>query len=621
MTKTRNISDLLDANGDVKSGALDNVANAVAPTRHSIRPSLNLDFANSKALDPRITFTRASNATYYDGYTSVKAEENLLKYSQEFDNAEWNKNSVTVTANDTTAPDGTTTAELITENVTGSLTGIYITQDINAVIGNEYTVSVFAKRNGRDCQIAFGGGDVTGNPYANFDLSTGTLGTTSGTITASITDAGNSWYRCSATITSAVTSLLVIFVPSTSTSAIRLSSHIGDGTSGIYLWGAQVEQRDSLTAYTPTTDAPITKYQPVLQTAINNTARFDHNPTTGESLGLLIEESRTNLIPYSEEFDNAVWTKGNATITANTIIAPDGTLTGDKLVENTATSTHGVQKTGIAVTVGVTYTMSAFIKKGERTTATISCSTSRLQMNTTFDLEAGTVVSSSASSSTITNVGNGWYRVTATNTLTSAGAVAPFILLQTFSPYTGDGYSGIYIWGIQLEAGSFPTSYIKTTASQVTRSVDDAKILDITDWYNYNEGTIYAEAIGEATNEDSAIFGFDDGTANNQIHVGFKDDAIRTYCITNNSTQSVLSTSYDGSLVKVATTHSTNDVAFTANGISTLTDTAQIMPNVTQVGIGNRAYQNTFSLTGTIKKIAYYPKKLTDNEIIDLTEE
>jgi hypothetical protein len=122
MTKTRNISDLLDANGDVKSGALDNVTNAVAPTRHSIRPSLNLDFANSKVLDPRITFTRASNATYYDGYTSVKAEENLIKYSQEFDNAVWVKSQSAITANNIAAPDGTQTADKLRGTVTGTST-------------------------------------------------------------------------------------------------------------------------------------------------------------------------------------------------------------------------------------------------------------------------------------------------------------------------------------------------------------------------------------------------------------------------------------------------------------------------------------------------------------------
>jgi len=85
-------------------------------SRHSIRPSLNLDFANSKALDPRITFSRTSNATYYDGYTTVKAEENLVKYSQDFNNAYWLKEAATVTANSTSAPDGTTTAELLLEN-------------------------------------------------------------------------------------------------------------------------------------------------------------------------------------------------------------------------------------------------------------------------------------------------------------------------------------------------------------------------------------------------------------------------------------------------------------------------------------------------------------------------
>jgi hypothetical protein len=119
----------------------------VAPTRHSIRPSLNLDFANSKVLDPRITFTRASNATYYDGYTSVKAEENLLEYSQEFGNADWLKLRATITSNLTTAPDGTTTADTLFENTDTNSHGIY--DSFTHISGKVYTHSIFVKANGR----------------------------------------------------------------------------------------------------------------------------------------------------------------------------------------------------------------------------------------------------------------------------------------------------------------------------------------------------------------------------------------------------------------------------------------------------------------------------------------
>ena len=199
MTKTRNISDLLDVNGDVKSGALDNVANAVAPTRHSIRPSLNLDFANSKELDPRITFTRASNATYYDGYTSVKAEENLI-YPSIPSSSGYSVLNSTLTTNNTTSPDGTTTATLMTASSgTGIIPYIEVSNS-NSTSTVVFTHSIFAKAGTHNyVQLSI---NSQSSFFANFDLSTGSVGTTGGGVTTSITNVGNSWYRISMTFTS-----------------------------------------------------------------------------------------------------------------------------------------------------------------------------------------------------------------------------------------------------------------------------------------------------------------------------------------------------------------------------------------------------------------------------------
>jgi hypothetical protein len=277
MTKTRNISDLLDANGDVKSGALDNVTNAIAPTRHSIRPSLNLDFANSKVLDPRITFTRASNATYYDGYTTAKAEENLLTYSQEFDNAAWVKTGASITANDTTAPDGTTTAELLYP-VSSTC---YIAQAKNTN-GNPIVISVYAKAQNKSVVYLFHY-NAAGYGAYYLDTSDGSTSSISGSVTTgtmTATDVGNGWYRFSVYFSSSFGSNANFGIGvSNAKGSITVTPN---STDGIHLWGAQLEQRDSLTAYTPTTTQPITNYVPVLQTAGNNVARFDHNPTTGE---------------------------------------------------------------------------------------------------------------------------------------------------------------------------------------------------------------------------------------------------------------------------------------------------------------------------------------------------
>jgi hypothetical protein len=162
-----------------------------------------------------------------------------------------------------------------------------------------------------------------------------------------------------------------------------------------------------------------------------------------------VEEQRTNLLQRSEEFDNAYWTKTNATVTANTVVAPDGTLNGDQLVEDTDTSVHQV---GVSSNVGSAgaHTFSIYAKSAGRSFAVL-----RLEsVSTYFNLSNGTVGTTGAGhTAQITNVGNGWYRCSVTKTLsaaTSSCAVRSATANGTDS-YTGDGYSGIYIWGAQLE--------------------------------------------------------------------------------------------------------------------------------------------------------------------------
>jgi hypothetical protein len=207
-----------------------------------------------------------------------------------------------------------------------------------------------------------------------------------------------------------------------------------------------------VTAYTPTTTQPITNYIPVLQTAPANVARFDHNPVSGESLGLLVEELRTNLVTYSEQFDNAAWRKFRASITPNTIVAPDGTLTGGKLVEDTtASNTHLIDQ-NLTPAVG-TYAWSVYAKAGERSFVRLGFTTASAN-GAYFNLANGTVGTVGAGvTASITAVGNGWYRCVAVRT-TAATSEVPSIGLASAdntNAYTGDGYSGIYIWGAQFE--------------------------------------------------------------------------------------------------------------------------------------------------------------------------
>jgi hypothetical protein len=601
-------------------------------------PSLSLDFANTKVLDPRITFSRPTDAVYYDGKTVTKAEENLLAYSQDFDNDYWPKNSVTIVSNTSVAPDGTTTAEVFSE---GTDTDIHFFRS-PIFSPNTYTFSIYIK----NVDMNFVGLSVHNNNsslYANavFDLTNQTISTSAVGVgfsieATSITESpvGSGWYRCVMTATSSNSTFYPIIYSSNSATAGIIPSFTGTNRTAL-VWGAQLEARDTVTAYTPTTTQAITNYIPTLLTAPSNVARFDHNPVTGESLGLLVEEQRTNLVTYSEEFDNAAWgVKSNSSITANTLVSPDGTLSGDKLVENTASGQHWVGgNTGATITSGVSYTISVYAKQAERGYFQFygDAGGGRLTTGAVFNLTNGTVYSTvSGATSSITSVGNGWYRCSVTATASSTGSSYLYIgLRQNSSPatdsYTGDGYSGIYIWGAQLEAGAFPTSYIKTQASQVTRSADSASMTgtNFSDWYRQDEGTLYVEAFTvEPSGFTAGICGVNDGTVNNSLQLNYSSTYNRLEVNSNGTSQASLDISRSAPNIfgKFSYSAKVNDFIFASDGTLSATDTFGFLPpSVNSFQIGGINIDAIRNLNGCIRKISYYPQRLTNTQLQALT--
>jgi hypothetical protein len=622
---------LASANSASASAA---AASAVAlgnePVRHSVRPSLLLDFANTKTLDPRITYTRASAGTYYDGKTVAKAEENLFQYSQEFDNAYWTKQNSTVTANSTAAPDGTTTADSLVEDVFTAVHRVGRSSVASGVTG-VFTFSFFAKANTRSRVVialsdSVGSGNVN---YACFNLSTGVFdaGATtagSGWSSASVnsTALANSWYLVSITATRTTSGNVAGEIQlDAGTSGTFNNSYAGNGTSGIFIWGAQLEQRSSVTAYQVTTTAAITNYIPALQSAAAGVARFEHNPTTGESLGLEIEEQRTNLLTRSDDFATT-WVAQRATVTSNTIIAPDGTLTGDKLIaDTTASNTHSVYQT-VSVTSGTAYTFSAYGKIGELNRLALRTGSAGFtDAATVFNLSDGTSATatgySAPTSVSMTVVGNGWYRCTITASATSTTTANPYVGVSNGNniAFTGDGYAGIYIWGAQLEAGAFSTSYVPTVASQVTRSADSASMTgtNFSSWYNNQQGTVYIENTF-ASIASQTLTSFMISTGNqitNSVNLyqfaGTNAANIRTTggVNTNFGSYTVVQNTY----YKYAVSWQANSQAISRNGGAVAT---------AAVGIPNNL--DTFSIAnGNIKKFAFYPARLTNAELQGLT--
>jgi hypothetical protein len=270
----------------------------------------------------------------------------------------------------------------------------------------------------------------------------------------------------------------------------------------------------------------------VLLTAAAGQARFDHNPNTGESLGLLVEEQRSNLLTYSEQFNDVSWIKNDSTITANIIVAPDGTLTGEKLVENTANAQHIARKNVSGLSSGATVTISVYAKAAERTSVFLyinETTTSTNRVEAIYNLLTGVVTNTgnfgtfTGASANITLVGNGWYRLSLTGVITNLTSAQFRIGTYDGSAfaYTGDGYSGLYIWGAQLEAGAFATSYIPTVASTITRNADIAIMTgtNFSSWYNASEGTLYLEGEYVAVENFKAGFNFNNTTTSEFISI------------------------------------------------------------------------------------------------------
>lgn len=580
----------------------------------SIAPSLDLNFAGSKTLDPRITFSRASAATYYDGKTVAKAEENLFTLSQEFSNSFWNKYDATVAGSSTTAPDGTLTASKLSEASTASVSK-RIDCTLPSFQSTNYTISIYAKS--AELSYLRITEASTGTARTSwFNVAAGTLGTTSPSHSATIIAVGNGWFRCS-----------IAFLASTVTpgpsfgisNADNVSVYAGNGSDGLHIWGAQLEQRSQVTAYTPTTTQPITNYIPVLQTALAGVPRFDHNPVTGESLGLLVEEQRTNLLNGSEDFTSGYWTvDAGLSVVPSQILAPDGKQTATLLKEDGASSARRLRRNMQQSAAG-DYTVTVYVKfAGRRRFRLIELS--QIGGNVEFDVVAGAVVATSAPArnGTITPVGNGWYRCSATWAFLASTPTNVFINILDDSGtqvYKGNNYSGIYIWGAQLEAGAFATSYIKTEASQVTRAADSASMTgaNFSSWYRQDEGALFVKykvaTVGVAPG--MAIASADNGVAHGiLLYKGLNAASITAY--KGSVAVSIGSISASEFVASVVSYDSTQlSAAGNSTAVQTVTATSYPAPDRFRFG----SNWNGLNLTGYIKRLAYYPKRLTDAQL------
>jgi hypothetical protein len=257
-------------------------------------PTLDLRFASSKNLNDYVSgqnlidFTRGGNGigSYFDAAGILRQSVvNLLQRSEEFDNVYWTKTNSTIVQNAIASPDGRITAAKLNANTTNGIHALR--RDETVLSSTAYTVSFFAKAGEYSFVAVNHGHTLVADFHTFFNLSTGTVATNAAGNTPEIEALGNGWYRCSVTRTTA-SNQTSLSARALACQSDNVTSFVGDASSGIYLWGAQLEQSSTVGEYVKTTSS------------ISGAPRFDHNPATGESLGLLIEEARTNLLLNSE---------------------------------------------------------------------------------------------------------------------------------------------------------------------------------------------------------------------------------------------------------------------------------------------------------------------------------
>jgi len=394
---------------------------------------------------------------------------------------------------------------------------------------------------------------------------------------------------------------------------------------------AGADALDPRITFTRSTTATFTGSNGLVQSAAINAPRFDYSPTTLAPLGLLIEEQRTNLLVYSNDLSQSpTWSVTTATLTPNAVVSPDGTQNA-AVISAASQNPLAAQFFTIAANT-TTYCISAYVKYVSGTSNfRLRCALTNgtaVATNIAFNAETGAFVSSSAGAVyTITNAGNGWFKVSLLATNNSTNTRLNF---QLFSGNDTTVTNSMAVYGAQAEVGAFPTSYIPTVASQVTRTADNASMTgtNFSSWFNATEGTLFGESATPGGVNGVAYqtaYVCDNTTANNmriQVYnngtANFPGFSVAAGSV--NQASLFAATGVAANLFsKFVGAYKVNDFAFSKDGASVLTDTTGVVPvSLVSMFIGSRV-GNAEYLNGTIKRIAYYPRRLSNAELRGIT--
>jgi hypothetical protein len=368
----------------------------------------------------------------------------------------------------------------------------------------------------------------------------------------------------------------------------------------------------------------------LIESVAINVPRLDY--TLGSCPSILVEPQRTNLVLYSEQLDNVNWSSYDTIITPNVTTSPDGNTTADKVIASAINSFKIIGQLFTTIPFEM-YTSTIYFKSAENTQAYIRFGGVTNSPYVIYDLSTQAIISTTALvSSSITSMGNGWYKVSATViTSTYSAAVTPMILPSTgytigasnLPVFTGDGTSGGFIWGVQFELGSSPTSYIPTTAATVTRNADVISKTGISSLIGQTQGTIYAKInntlmTSYSTGYVMRIF----ADANNEVWIR-KEAGSNKYTAKWRANSVDVYTQSNISVLngnnKIAIAYKTGDSAVYLNGtqIATSASTGAFSVAPSQIGIGSSSTADFFN--DRIELATLFPTRLTNAQLATLT--
>ena len=610
------------------------------------QPSLAIDFARSGRLDPRITFSRSTARSYFneDGLL-VSSPANIPRFNYAFPRVKnllnqtdrlsnWSEievgGSVTTTDHNAGAPDGTSTATLVTV-VAGGTGGESIYLDVPIKGNGTYTSSVFVKAGTVTSinVVAFYLWNTTqAAGQLGFNPVTGQIIAGSGTVVPY----PNGWYRIHFTHTG----------NNVENNTLRFQIYFS--TSGtVSLWGPQLEEGSTVTDYVASSSG---------ETYVGN--------IRPKPEGLILEPSTTNYSKYSQIFTDT-WASGSggsgtkylndSTITSNVAWAPDGTTTASRF----QASISAGRVTNIITTVpGTTKAQhmcySVFVKPNGTSSVRLDLVSNfnttdySYRANTTFYLvgkgsyDPVTIATSSDGQAspfafaTIEPLLNGWYRCSISFRTYNGASTLNACLGEIRA---GKSTSDILIWGDQFEPNSFPTSYLATNGAAVSGGSDFAHILgtSFTNNYNIYEGTFFAEFTPKGTlgpEVYGGIFGVSstvDPTPFNFLFIN-PYNSYAQYVATRSQTITALIGTSDANAVnklcKVAGSYSTDSYDFTLNGQNAVTvsiNNGALVYDFNSFIFGRNTFTNSNSLGNIVlSKVMYYPKKLNSLNLRSLTQ-